>query len=151
MGPYRDQLEVDLLNTAKTFGVTSSKWMLFPKLDDLPRVWRLVAEATAAGKLGPVCKVGTWEPDTITKGSLICVYTKDFTDLVDVKRVMAALVELSITKRESRIYYKCDAYTYLHINSGNDCKLPASLYSSEDVLLDRVKYKDGVITGRSKK
>lgn len=152
LGPYRDQLEVDLLRAAKKFGVTSSKWMLFPKLDDLPRVWRLVAEATAEGKLGPTSKVGTWEPEHETKGTtLICVYTNDFSDMVDVKRVMHALVELGITNRESKIYYKCDAYTYLHVKSGNEYKLPASLYSSEDVLQDKVKYTDGVITGRSKK
>jgi len=60
MGPYRDQLEIDLLNTATTHGLTSGKWMLFPMSDDLPLVWRLVAEATAAGKLGPCSKVGTW-------------------------------------------------------------------------------------------
>jgi hypothetical protein len=145
LSPYRDQLEADLLNTAKKFDVTSSKWMLFPKLEDLPRVWRLVAEATAEGKLGPTSKVGTWEPDSATNPRLICVYTKDFTDMVDVKRVLSALVELGITKRDSKIYYKCDAYTYLGIKSGNEYKLPASLYSSEEVLEDRVKYREGVI------
>jgi hypothetical protein len=146
LSPYRDQLEVDLLNTAKKFGVTSSKWMLFPKLDDLPRVWRLVAEATAEGKLGPTSKVGTWSPEDAIKGcTLICVYTKDFTDMEDVKRVMRALIELGIATRESKIYYKCDAYTYLGIKSANEFKLPASLWSSEEILEDRVKYKDGVI------
>jgi hypothetical protein len=152
LGPYRDQLEVDLLNTAKKFGVTSSKWMLFPKLDDLPRVWRLVAEATAEGKLGPTSKVGTWCPDNAIKGcTLICVYTKDFSDLDDVKRVMRALIELGIAKRESKIYYKCDAYTYLGIKSGNAYKLPASLWSSEEVLENRVKYREGVITRLKKR
>jgi hypothetical protein len=147
LSPYRDQLEVDLLKTAKKFGVTSSKWMLFPKLEDLPRVWRLVAEATAEGKLGPTSKVGMWSPEDAIKGcTLICVYTRDFSDLHDVKRVMRALIELGIAKRESKIYYKCDAYTYLDIKSGNEYKLPASLWSSEEVLEDRVKYKDGVIT-----
>ena len=146
LSPYRDQLEVDLLNTAKKFGVTSGKWMLFPKLDDLPRVWCLVTEATAEGKLGPTSKVGTWSPEDAIKGcTLICVYTKDFTDLDDVKRVMRALIELGITTRESKIYYKCDAYTHLDIKSGNEFKLPASLWSSEEVLENRVKYKDGVI------
>jgi hypothetical protein len=151
LGPYRDQLEVDqlevdLFNTATKHGVTSSKWMLFPKLDDLPRVWRLVAEATAEGKLGPTSKVGTWTPEDAIKGcTLICVYTRDFSDLVDVKRVLSALVELGISKRESTIYYKCDAYTHLDIKSGNDYKLRASLYSSEEVLEDKVKYREGVI------
>jgi len=152
LSPYRDQLEVDLLNTAKKFGVTSSKWMLFPKLDDLSRVWRLVAEATAEGKLGPTSKFGTWTPEDAIKGcTLICVYTRDFSDLDDVKRVMRALIDCGIAKRESKIYYKCDAYTYLDIKSGNAYKLPASLWSSEEVLEDRVKYKEGVITRLKKR
>ena len=76
MGPYRDQLEIDLLNTATKHGLTSSKWLLFPVSDDLPLVWRLVAEATAAGKLGPCSKVGTWEPDHVTKPTVIvCTLT----------------------------------------------------------------------------
>jgi hypothetical protein len=62
-----------------------------------------------------------------------------------VKRVLSALVELGISKRESTIYYKCDAYTHLDIKSGNDYKLRASLYSSEEVLEDKVKYREGVI------
>lgn len=58
---------------------------------------------------------------------------------------MRALIDLGIAKRESKIYYKCDAYTYLDIKSGNECKPPASLWSSEEILEDMVKYKDGVI------
>lgn len=145
MGPYRDQLEVDLLNVATENKLTSGKWMLFPKSDDLPRVWRLVAEATAAGKLGPTSKVGTWEPDNLTKGTLICVYTYDFSDLVDLKRVLRAMIENDIIKQDARIYYKCDAYTHLNIMSDNPYKLRASLFSSAEVLDDKVKYKDGLI------
>lgn len=145
MGPYRDKLQVDLLNAATSARVTCGKWMIFPKPDDLPRVWRLVAEATSEGKLGPTSKVGTYEPENLTKGTLICVYTYDFSDLADVKRVLAALFDLNIIRGGSRIYYKCDAYTHLNISSNNEYKLPASLYSSEDVLHDKVKYTDGVI------
>lgn len=145
MNPYRDQLQVDLLNAATKRGVTSGKWMLFPKLDDLPRVWRQVAEATSEGKLGPTSKVGTWEPDSPTKGTLICVYTKDFSELADVKRVLDSLHDLNIVSKGVTIYYKCDAYTHLEIMSGNKYKLQPSLYSSEEVRNDKVKYKDGTI------
>lgn len=145
MGPYRDQLEIDLLNAATKTKLTSGKWMLFPKSDDLPRVWRLVAEATAAGKLGPTSKVGTWEPDNLTQGTLICVYTYDFSDLADLKRVLRTLIENGITRQDARTYYKCDAYTHLNIMSDNPYKLRASLYSSEEVFGDKVKYKDGLI------
>jgi hypothetical protein len=145
MGPYRDQLEIDLLNTATTHALTSGKWMLFPTSDDLPLVWRLVAEATAAGKLGPCSKVGTWEPDHATKPTVICVYTKDFSDLADVKRVLSNLNELNIVKKAVKISYKCDAYTHLGIMSDNSYKLRASLYSSDEVRDGKVKYEDGVI------
>jgi len=146
MGPYRDQLEIDLLNTATKHGLTSGKWMLFPMSDDLPLVWRLVAEATAAGKLGPCSKVGTWEPDHVTKPTVICIYTKDFSDLADVKRVLTNLNELNIVNKAMRINYKCDAYTHLGIISDNAYKLRASLYSSDEVRDGKVKYNDGVIT-----
>ncbi|KAM0718031.1 hypothetical protein Q7P37_006363 [Cladosporium fusiforme] len=125
MGPYRDQLQIDLLKNATRTGVTSGKWMLFPKPDDLHRVWRQVAEATADGKLGPTSKVGTYEPDNLIKGTLICVYTYDFSELADVKRVLHALFDLNIVKGGTRFYY--------------------NLYSSEEVLNDKVKYTDGVI------
>jgi hypothetical protein len=146
MGPYRDQLEIDLLNTATKHALTSGKWMLFPMSDDLPLVWRLVAEATAAGKLGPCSKVGTWEPDHVTKPTVICIYTKDFSDLADVKRVLTNLNELNIVNKAMRINYKCDAYTHLGIMSDNSYKLRASLYSSDEVRDGKVRYKDGVIT-----
>ncbi|KAM0704216.1 hypothetical protein Q7P35_008449 [Cladosporium inversicolor] len=146
MGPYRDQVEIDLLNTATRHDLNSGKWMLFPMADDLPLVWRLVAEATAAGKLGPCSKVGTWEPDHVTKPTVICVYTKDFSDLADVKRVLSNLNELNIVNKAAKIVYKCDAYTHLSIMSDNPYKLRASLYSSDEVCDNKVKYKDGVIT-----
>lgn len=146
MGPYRDQLQVDLLNAATRIGLTCGKWMLFPQPDDLPRVWRLVAEATAEGKLGMTSKVGTFQPESVSKGTVICVYTYDFSDLEDVGRVLQSLVDQSILRTGAKVYYKCDAYTYLHINSGNEYRLQASLYSSEDVLQGKVKYADGVIS-----
>jgi len=153
LGPYRDVLEENILSTAVKTSVTSGKWMLFPLAQDLPRVWRTVAEATAAGRLGPMSKVGTYEPGNETKGTLICVYTYDFTDFDDVKRVLHELVELNLVGGQSRpIYYKCDAYTCLDLGSDNEYKIRASLYSSKDVLENEVQVrKDGVVARLSKK
>lgn len=75
MRPYRDQLEEDLLRAAVETGTTCGKWMLFPGSSDLPRYWRLVAEATSQGKLGPVSKVGTYDSYDGKDETLICVYT----------------------------------------------------------------------------
>jgi hypothetical protein len=54
----------------------------------------------------------------------------------DVRRVLQGLVDLDLVGPDNPrgIYYKCDAYTYLDINSGNEYGLPASLYSSRELL-----------------
>lgn len=144
MGPYRDQLEIDLLNAATKRGLTSGKWLIFPTPDNLPLVWRRVAEATAAGELGPCSKVGTWEPDHATKPTVICVYTKDFSNMTDVKRVLSTLDKLNVLKQP--IVYKCDAYTHPQIMSDNPYQVRASLYSADEVRDSKIKYRDGVIT-----
>lgn len=110
MAPYRDQLVDDLRSAAVDSGVTCGKWMLFPKSADLPRCWRIVAEATSHGKLGPTSKVGTYDPYDTKDETLICVYTHDFTDVEDVRRVLDELLALNLCRSEGkRIYYKCDA------------------------------------------
>jgi len=108
--------------------------MLFPKVDDVPRYWYKVAEATADNRLGIGAKISTGL-DGDRKERLICVYTKDFSDMDDVRRVLQALVDIGLVPEDGRgIYYKCDAYTYLEINSGNEYGLAASLYSSKEML-----------------
>nr|OQO27183.1 hypothetical protein B0A51_04443 [Rachicladosporium sp. CCFEE 5018] len=153
LGPDKDVLERRLLQASITFGETSGKWMLFPGPSELPRVWRCIAEATARGKLGPTSKVGTWEPGNDKKGTLICVYTYDFTDLDDVRRVLDKLVDLGLViPKLKTIYYKCDAYTYLNLGSDNEYKIRASLWSSEEVLNKAVKIaEDGQIIRLTKK
>ncbi|KAK5684328.1 hypothetical protein LTS10_004195 [Elasticomyces elasticus] len=141
MGPYRDTLEDDLLTLAVETRTTCGKWMLFPTEEDVARVWRLVAEGTAEGKLGPTSKVATYDPDSKTR--VICVYTYNFADTPDVRRVLDGLVDLNLVSRTDKaIYYKCDAYTYLDIMSDNDYKIKASLYGSKEMLDGEVKAKD---------
>lgn len=120
--PYKEQLESNLLSLAVKTSTTCGKWMLFPADDDYPRFWRLVAEATAEGKLGITSKAAT--PSPIDPINLICVYTYDFTDTEDVQRVLESLVELGLCQRDGKaIFYKCDAYTYLGIKSDNKFKV----------------------------
>jgi hypothetical protein len=38
---------------------------------------------------------------------LVCVYTNDFTDKEDVKRVVVKLVELGLVSRRRPVFYKC--------------------------------------------
>lgn len=140
--PLRKQAEADLYAAAKDTGCTSGKWMLFPMADDVNRYWSLVATATAAGKLGHAAKVATDDGSGSVSPRLICIYTEDFSDKEDVKRVLEGLVGMGLVKRrgpmgeERGIYYKADAFTYLGIDSKNEWGLKASLFSSKDVLAE---------------
>lgn len=108
--------------------------MLFPALGSLDKVWKAVVEATADNRLGPLAKVAT--DDGKPTERLICVYTKDFRDTDDVRRVLKELVSMSLVKSERTIYYKTDAYTHLNLYAGNapDYGLQASHYSSQYLL-----------------
>lgn len=137
LNPLRKTLEQNLWASAQDTGVTSGKWMLFPTTDHVDSVWRTVVTALEEGKLGNTAKVAT--DDGSGHVRLICVYTDDFGDKEDVKRVLGALAESNLVNAESRpIYYKCDAYTHLDIKSNNDYGLKASMFSSRDVLAGKV-------------
>ena len=105
MRPYREQLEDDVLSLAVKTGTMFGKWMLFPGPEDLPRYWRLVAEATSEGKLGPTCKVATPDPFSGKKETLICVYTYNFVDNDDVRRVLDELIELGVCRADGKPIY----------------------------------------------
>lgn len=136
MKPHLEKLRTDLHDVAVDAKCLSGKWMLFVGLEDIDNIWRIVSEAVTANKLGPVAKVatGSLKADNFR---LICVYTEDFADLKDVRRVLDALVKLELVPKGSvarGIYYKNDAYTYWNITSNNEYKLKASLYGSKDML-----------------
>lgn len=44
---------------------------------------------------------------------MVCVYTEDFTDRGDVKRVIMKLVELGLVGEEKPVYYKCGEWQSL--------------------------------------
>lgn len=137
LNPLRRTLEQNIFALAKETGVTSGKWMFFPSVDYVDSVWKTVVMVLDKGELGDTAKVAT--DDGSGQGRLICVYTNDFSDKADVKRVLETLVEKGLVDKESRpIYYKCDAYTYLDIKSNNAYGLKASLFSSRDVLSGKV-------------
>ncbi|KAL8752416.1 MAG: hypothetical protein Q9199_005757 [Rusavskia elegans] len=142
--PLRKALENDLLAAAKKKHCTSGKWMLFPYPEDVNRQWAIIAEATVNRELGTAAKVAPDDNKGDRVPRLICVYTKDFSDLDDVKRVLGRLVELGLVKKkgagdERGIYYKADVFTELGINSENEWGLKASLYASRDLLEARKK------------
>jgi hypothetical protein len=137
LNPLRRTLEQNIFALAKETGVTSGKWMFFPSVDYVDSVWKTVVTALDKGELGEAAKVAT--DDGSGQARLTCVYTEDFTDKEDVKRVLKTLVEKKLVDEEARpIYYKCDAYTHLDIKSNNSYGLKASLFSSRDVLTGKV-------------
>ncbi|KAK5259004.1 hypothetical protein LTR20_008862 [Exophiala xenobiotica] len=161
--PDRIGLESAIRDLARQKNVTCGKWMLFPHASDVDWAWSVVARGVWEGKLGISAKVATAPPvgaapaahEAVQRARdreerLICVYTYDFWDKNDVKRVLLGLKQLGLLNGDnfsdgSRasssgnarvIYYKCDAYTYLDISSNNKYKLKASMYNSRDMLAE---------------
>ncbi|KAI9801652.1 MAG: hypothetical protein M1833_002334 [Piccolia ochrophora] len=136
-------VEEALLKLAAEKGCTTGKnlsdqWMLFPTPSLLASTWSHVAHATAASALGVSGKVATFEPgadradDRATR--LVCVYTRDFRDVDDVRRVLRKLVELEVVGTRWGVFYKTDAWTHLGITSSNEYGFKASMYSSKEIL-----------------
>ncbi|CAL3969771.1 unnamed protein product [Diplocarpon coronariae] len=64
---------------------------------------------------------------------LICIYTRNFEDRGDVRRVLHNLKDLGFVEKGRPIYYKCDAYTHLALKHLNDYNIAASMYSAEEL------------------
>ena len=88
------------------------KWLIFVPLSQIDEVWAKVKLATEEGRLGSSAKVATARPNpnaTNPDTKVICVYTYDWTDEEDVKRIRQELRQLRITWK---IPYKADKDTY---------------------------------------
>jgi len=136
--PSRVKLEADLRALAQRTHLLTGKWMLFPAEDAVDRTWNAVVEAVVAGELGPAAKVATRDgADGSDGGRLICVYTRDFGDAADVRRVVRRLRDVGLVRDDGAggdVWYKCDYYTHLGIGSGNEYGLRASMCGSRDML-----------------
>ncbi|KAK1139969.1 hypothetical protein N8T08_010965 [Aspergillus melleus] len=129
-------MERSILDLARREGIKTGKWLFFTAPDRVDYVWNVIAQATERGELGPSSKVAT--NDGSGKARMIAVYTHDFDDVADVRRVARKLADLGLIKPYDRpIYYKTDAYTHLDINSGNAWGLKTSMYNSRDILAGR--------------
>ena len=157
LAKHRREAETKLLEAAKAYEVTTGKWMFFPLPEDVDSVWGAVAGGTAEGKLGCGAKVAPDEGKGDRVGRLVCVYTQDFSDRDDVKRVLLQLVDMGLVQRRGGmvIYYKCgkpymavdplyqgalnftDAFTHVGIERGNKWDIKASMYASNDMLKEK--------------
>ena len=90
----------------------SGKWLIFVSPKNVDEVWRKIKKAVEEGRLGNSAKVSTAKTNPLrskrSKGHVICVYTYDWTDKKDVKRIREELRKLGITKK---IPYKADEDT----------------------------------------
>lgn len=89
----------------------SGKWLIFSSVKQVDQTWATIKEATEAGKLGDSAKVATMYPNPLNKDPsrrVICVYTYDWTDEADVRRVRQQLRELGFTWK---LAYKADRDT----------------------------------------
>lgn len=86
--------------------------MVFVPASQVDEVWDKIKRATEDGKLGSSAKVSTARPNPNAKdpnAKVICVYTYDWTDEKDAKRVREELRRLGIS---SKIPYKADNDTF---------------------------------------
>lgn len=92
-------------------GQVSGKWLVFVPVRYVDQYWRIVKEAVQDGKLGPAAKVATARPnpdETDPTRRHIVVYTSDWRDEDDVRRVLRGLRSLGISLR---LTYKIDETT----------------------------------------
>ncbi len=87
------------------------KWLVFAPMADIDSLWAKIKLATEEGRLGDSSKVATAVPNpnsTNPDSSVICVYTYDWQDEEDVRRIREELRKLGIV---NKIPYKSDEDT----------------------------------------
>ena len=93
------------------------KWLIFVGSHNLSRIWNKIKIAVEGGKLGGLAKA----PRHSSRGQsssigVICVYTYDWTDCQDVKRIREELRKIGIIRK---ISYKTDDDTEQGIYRAN--------------------------------
>lgn len=88
----------------------NGKWLVFVPLDEVDEVWAVVKKATQDGTLGSSSKVATAYDNGLYDPHIkvICIYTYDWKNEEDVKRIREELRNLGITRK---IAYKSDEDT----------------------------------------
>ncbi|KAG5729344.1 UPF0696 like protein [Termitomyces sp. T112] len=116
--------ELDLL--ARQYHVFVGKWLIFAERDNVDALWFRIARSTHAGTLGTEAKVSPFDESSDEGRHVICVFTNDYRDFRDVKRVRESLRRLGI---KDRIGYKPDAYTHCRVYSNNPWNIRPSMYN----------------------
>jgi hypothetical protein len=104
----------------------SGKWIIFLPLAELDEAYQKVWEAFHNDKFGPMIKCSTGvknDRQVDCKEAMIVIYTNDFNDAVDLRRVLKDIRELGFS---SKIFYKRDHETFKGIYG------PDSFYAWSD-------------------
>jgi len=118
----RQPAVADLDELARRFNKLTGKWMVFVETDRVDFLWSRIASATHAGTLGFSAKVS---PLDDSGSHIICVYTHDYTDSIDVRKVRKGLYRLGV---KERIGYKPDIYTNCRVYKDNAWGILPSRY-----------------------
>ena len=95
------------------------KWLIFIRRSEIDAWWTKIRAATEQGRFGNSAKVSTLKskPNVSDPNEhVICVYTYDWTDEKDVRRVRRALGELGV---DWKISYKTDQDTNAGLYAAN--------------------------------
>ena len=78
--------------------INGGKWLIFRSKERIDKQWEKIRLGTILGFLGNRAKVSTAKPNpnSSSKSFVICVYTYDFNDKKDVKRIRKELKNLGI-------------------------------------------------------
>jgi hypothetical protein len=93
-----------------TAALRPGKWLVFVLPAEIDNWWTQIKHATEQGRLGIQAKAATAHDNPLATSSakLICVYTRDWLDHEDVRRVLRGLRGLGISWR---LAYKTDEAT----------------------------------------
>lgn len=89
----------------------TGKWLVFTNIKELDTTWQKIKQATKEGVLGIGAKAATAKPNPNASSQnekVICVYTYNWLDKVDVFRVENMLRSIGINQT---LYYKADSDT----------------------------------------
>ena len=87
------------------------KWLIFVSARNIDRMWERIRTAVEEGTLGAMAKAATARSNpefSNANSKVICVYTYDWRDEKDVKRIREALRNLGVARK---IAYKADQDT----------------------------------------
>jgi hypothetical protein len=111
--PARPDAEID-----KDGDTLTGKWLLYREPDAVDELWPRLKESTHHGRLGVSMKATTAANPGREAGGLICVYTQDWRDIADIRRVLSELRSLGIA---DKLYYKADAQTLRGLSGSIYC------------------------------